>query len=116
MSSAFIEASKSYFGLAGTTVVSCSWRTVDGQLVLTFELVPTDEDMIGIAERMKQMRDTRPVPAVSEPQTMADVAKIEQEAGAEYDAMTAAERAPYGARWRYIETRVGEALGFVRRN
>jgi hypothetical protein len=114
MSSAFIQASKSYFGLAETDILSANWHTVDGRMVLTFELLPTDDDMIGIAERMKQMRDTRPVPAVTEPHTMQDLEKVERDAGAEYDRMTASERAPYGARWKYIEARVAEALNVGR--
>lgn len=56
MSPAFLQAAASYFGINPEQLAGSDWNNADGQLVVAFEFNVSEDDLVGIVERMKVIK------------------------------------------------------------
>lgn len=56
MSPAFLQAAASYFGINPEQLAGSDWHNADGQLVVAFEFNVSEDDLVGIVDRMKVIK------------------------------------------------------------
>jgi len=100
MSAAFLDAAASYFGLADTSIRKKECFTDSGELVMVFEIPLSIDDIEGITQRMKVMREE----SVAEPEI--DLSAVPYPAPEEmrqaYNALSPAEKSRYGSFARFM--------------
>lgn len=98
MSPTFLDAAASYFGINPEQIAGSDWHNSDGQLVVSFEFNVSEDDLLGIADRMKALRESDAVTAQVE---MGDPPSNEEHRRA-WDAMSKKERGRFGSFARFV--------------
>lgn len=102
MSPAFLQAAASYFGINPEQLAGSDWHNADGQLVVAFEFNVSEDDLVGIVERMKVIKaDADLVVAqveVMEPMTTERMCELR----GEWNTMLKAQRKVYGSFERFV--------------
>lgn len=102
MSPAFLQAAASYFGVNPEQLAGSDWNNADGQLVVAFEFNVSEDDMVGIVERMKMIKaDADLVVAqveVVEPMTTERMCELR----GEWNTMPKAQRKMVGSFERFV--------------
>lgn len=102
MDNNFLKAAASYFGLAETNLRKSGIFTEDDTLVIGFEVRLSDEDMMGILQRMQALTQEAP----PEPLYVQAEGPSREELRAEYDGMDARTRSQFGSFLRYESYRL----------
>lgn len=107
----FLEAAASFYGLAEAPLRKTELFTDAGQVVLAFELVPSDEDMAGIVARMQNMQALEK--ARAQPQDLEPILPTDERMRAEYGALDPRDKSAFGAFARYKAWRLGQVMDEV---
>lgn len=98
MSPTFLQAAASYFGINPEQIAGSDWHNADGQLVVSFEFSVSEDDLLGIADRMKALRESDVVTAqveVVEPPSNDEHRQV-------WNAMDKAARGRFGSFARFV--------------
>lgn len=98
MSPTFLQAAASYFGINPEQIAGSDWHNADGQLVVSFEFNVSEDDLLGIADRMKVLRESDVVTArveIAEPTSNDEHREV-------WNAMDKAARGRFGSFARFV--------------
>lgn len=106
-----LQAAQSYYGLSDTTVRKSEWYTDAGKVIVCFEIEPTAEQFIGIADRMRELQEQEPKVEAQINWYAADgkphlpfalQPKSREQMRADYDALGPQGKAAFGSFSRYL--------------
>lgn len=98
MNNSFLTVAASYYGLSPDNVAYSDWTNDNGEMVVTFAVRPTDDDVLGILSRMKAMREEE---AQRQCEQHPFETKSDEELREEYEGMTQRSKSKYGSFARY---------------
>lgn len=98
MSPTFLQAAASYFGINPEQIAGSDWHNADGQLFVSFEFNVSEDDLLGIADRMKVLRESDVVTAQAE---IAEPTSNDEHREA-WNAMDKAARGRFGSFARFV--------------
>lgn len=99
MSPTFLNAAASYFGINPEQIAGSDWHNADGQLVVSFEFNVSEDDLLGIADRMKVLRLAQPEPDLSSvPYPIPDSDELRKA----YNALSKEGRGRFGSFARFV--------------
>jgi hypothetical protein len=94
----FLRAAASYYGMNPDTTAT-DWQNDGGAMLFTFSIHATEDDMAGILQRMKVMREEE---AQRQPEVVFAEGPTTHAIRQQYNAMSKAERSKYGSFGRYV--------------